>query len=97
MEARLLLHNYVGTEHLLLGILHDDSSIPGRLLKEAGLSLDMAREKVREINRPIPEPEKAAVTQYKLVATLNSIEDAMAVAKLLFEHKLNVSMEMIHG
>jgi ATP-dependent Clp protease ATP-binding subunit ClpC len=42
-EARALRHNYIGTEHLLLGLLRQADSGTARILIEEGLSLDAAR------------------------------------------------------
>ena len=42
-EARSLNHNYVGTEHLLLGLLRDPDGFGGRLLRFLGIELDAAR------------------------------------------------------
>jgi ATP-dependent Clp protease ATP-binding subunit ClpA len=35
-------HNYIGTEHILLAMLADEDSPAGRILREAGVSLDAA-------------------------------------------------------
>src|SRR5215470_324293 len=49
-EARLLNHNYIGTEHLLLGLLRTDhGGVAARALESLGVTLDAAREQVREI------------------------------------------------
>jgi ATP-dependent Clp protease ATP-binding subunit ClpC len=48
-EARLLLHNYLGTEHLLLGILREHDNAGARALATLGLSLDNARGEVEAI------------------------------------------------
>jgi hypothetical protein len=45
-EARLLRHNSVGTEHLLLGLVHEREGLPGRLLARNGVTLAAAREAV---------------------------------------------------
>jgi ATP-dependent Clp protease ATP-binding subunit ClpC len=45
-EARALQHNYIGTEHLLLGLLGEPDSIGGRALARFDLSLPAAREEV---------------------------------------------------
>ncbi len=46
-EARLLQHNYIGTEHLLLGLIAGDpGGLPARVLQGTGLSLDQARSEV---------------------------------------------------
>jgi hypothetical protein len=47
-EARLLQHNYIGTEHLLLGLLHLRDGIAAQALSRFGLTLDAARLHVRE-------------------------------------------------
>jgi ATP-dependent Clp protease ATP-binding subunit ClpA len=57
-EAIGLGHNYIGTEHLLLGILHDPGSDASLALATAGVTLDPARDALRQIieeivrNRP---------------------------------------------
>jgi len=48
-EARDLNHNYIGTEHLLLGLLRDADSVAGRALRELDISQDAVREQVTEI------------------------------------------------
>jgi ATP-dependent Clp protease ATP-binding subunit ClpC len=49
-EARLLSHNYIGTEHLLLGLLHTEhGGVAARALESLGVTLDAARVQVREI------------------------------------------------
>jgi hypothetical protein len=47
-EARLLNHNYIGTEHLLLGLINDDGGIGARALRSLGVSLEEARAHVHE-------------------------------------------------
>ena len=48
-EARLLKHNYIGTEHLLLGLIHEGAGVAARALESLGISLEMVRERVEEI------------------------------------------------
>jgi ATP-dependent Clp protease ATP-binding subunit ClpA len=48
-EARRLHHNYIGTEHLLLGLLGEPQGIAGRVLDTFGMSLDGVRTEVLEI------------------------------------------------
>ncbi|HET9134018.1 MAG TPA: ATP-dependent Clp protease ATP-binding subunit [Gemmatimonadales bacterium] len=43
MEARELNHSYVGTEHLLLGLLREEKGIAANVLTDAGISLEQAR------------------------------------------------------
>ncbi len=47
-EARLLHHNYIGTEHILLGLLDEEDGLAARALGEVGVTLEGAREKVQE-------------------------------------------------
>jgi len=49
--ARELSHSYVGTEHLLLGLLREEKGVPARLLADAGLTLDAATESVARLPR----------------------------------------------
>ena len=43
-EARALVHNYVGTEHILLGLLRVEQGVAARVLESLGVSLERARE-----------------------------------------------------
>jgi ATP-dependent Clp protease ATP-binding subunit ClpA len=50
-EARSLQHKYVGTEHILLGLLREGDGLAGRTLKELGLSVEITRQQVlRELD-----------------------------------------------
>ena len=48
-EARLLNHNYIGTEHILLGLIHEGEGVAARGLESLGIDLDSVRAKVIEI------------------------------------------------
>ena len=48
-EARLLGHNYIGTEHILLGLLHEEDGVAARVLDQLGVSLDAVRARVQSI------------------------------------------------
>ena len=48
-EARLLNHDYIGTEHLLLGLTHEEEGVAARALTELGISLEAVRAQVEEI------------------------------------------------
>jgi ATP-dependent Clp protease ATP-binding subunit ClpC len=51
-EARRLRHNYIGTEHILLGILGEPESLAGKALHSVGMSLEGARQEVAAIVSP---------------------------------------------
>jgi ATP-dependent Clp protease ATP-binding subunit ClpC len=55
-EARDLAHSYVGTEHLLLGLLREERGIAAELLVDAGITLDAARERVLQALLQPPQP-----------------------------------------
>jgi ATP-dependent Clp protease ATP-binding subunit ClpA len=48
-EARMLDHNYIGTEHILLGLLREGDGYAARTLESLGISLDAVRQHVQEI------------------------------------------------
>lgn len=48
-EARALGHNYVGTEHLLLGLLKEGEGAAAQVLKELGLDIDTCRRQIEEL------------------------------------------------
>ncbi|MGO9221676.1 MAG: Clp protease N-terminal domain-containing protein [Streptosporangiaceae bacterium] len=48
-EARALRHSYLGTEHVLLGLLRDGDGVAGRALHVLGISAETAREQVLDI------------------------------------------------
>ena len=48
-EARLLNHNYIGTEHILLGLIHEGEGVASKALEGLGISLESVREQVQEI------------------------------------------------
>jgi ATP-dependent Clp protease ATP-binding subunit ClpA len=48
-EARLLHHNYIGTEHILLGLLREGEGVAARVLERLGISTEVVREKVASI------------------------------------------------
>jgi len=48
-EARRLDHNYIGTEHILLGLISEGEGVAARALESLGISLDAVRQQVEEI------------------------------------------------
>ncbi len=55
-EARELNHSYVGTEHLLLGLLREEKGIAAQVLTDAGVNLDAARaETLRILGTEMPQ------------------------------------------
>ena len=48
-EARLLNHSYIGTEHILLGLIHEGEGVAAKAMESLGISLEAVRSQVEEI------------------------------------------------
>jgi ATP-dependent Clp protease ATP-binding subunit ClpC len=48
-EARMLNHNYIGTEHILLGLIHEGEGVAAKALESLGISLEAVRQQVEDI------------------------------------------------
>ncbi|MBO1770964.1 ATP-dependent Clp protease ATP-binding subunit [Agrococcus sp. TF02-05] len=48
-EAKLLNHNYIGTEHILLGLIHEGDGVAAKALEQLGISLDAVRAQVQDM------------------------------------------------
>jgi len=71
-EARNLNHNYVGTEHLLLGLLREQEDVAAQVLMNLGLRIEEAREEVLSLlglgfEPSLAEPQAATSTPVKLL------------------------------
>jgi ATP-dependent Clp protease ATP-binding subunit ClpC len=62
-EARELSHSYVGTEHLLLGLLREEKGIAGQVLTHAGLTLDAVRAETLHLLGEGPPPQRSTRPQ----------------------------------
>ncbi len=72
-EARNLNHNYVGTEHLLLGLLRADEGVAAQVLMNMGLNVERAR---REVLNLLAAPDMAG--RERLPAPGQATEEAAA-------------------
>ena len=62
-EARELNHSYVGTEHLLLGLLREEKGIAAQVLTDAGVTLEQSRaETLRLLGSDLPQQAASAAT-----------------------------------
>jgi len=48
-EAERMRHNYIGTEHLLLGLIREEGGVAGRVLRELGLEVERVQEMIERI------------------------------------------------
>ena len=55
-EARMLNHNYIGTEHILLGLIHEGEGVAAKALESMGISLEDVRKEVEELIGPGSQP-----------------------------------------
>lgn len=62
-EAQGMAHNYVGTEHLLLGLIREEEGVAARVLENLGCKLDVIREEVISLLGEAPRPHHAATTK----------------------------------
>jgi ATP-dependent Clp protease ATP-binding subunit ClpC len=80
-EARLLGHDYIGTEHLLLGLLAEDESVAARALRALNIALDAARDQVRQIIGPghHEQPERIPFTPRAKKVLELSLREALSL------------------
>jgi ATP-dependent Clp protease ATP-binding subunit ClpC len=91
-EARLLDHNYIGTEHLLLGLVREGEGVAARALTSLGISLEAVQQQVAEIigrgERP-PSGHIPFTARAKKVLELSAREaDALGDSYVSTEHLL---------
>ena len=76
-EARMLNHNYIGTEHILLGLIHEGEGVAARALESLGISLEAVRQQVEDIigrGQQAPHGHIAFTPRVKKVLELASRE-----------------------
>ena len=81
-EALRLDHNYIGTEHILLGVLREGTGPAATVLLAAGADLDRVRSAVAVLLAGFPAPEPTRLPEAPLTATLERLEakvDALTV------------------
>jgi ATP-dependent Clp protease ATP-binding subunit ClpA len=70
-DSRLLGHNYIGTEHLVLGLIHEGDGVAARSMGQSGISLETARSAVEEmVGRDSPHAQGRPVFTPGAIASL---------------------------
>jgi ATP-dependent Clp protease ATP-binding subunit ClpC len=93
-EARKFGHTYIGTEHLLLGILREGTNVPAAVLTERGVNLDKLREEVLNILRTSKDESHHAVgSSNNAHEWLHQQELAKAFRSPKFWHTLILAVE----
>ncbi len=59
-EARLLNHNFIGTEHILLGLISEGDGVAAKALQSLGIALESVRDRVQETIGPASGPPSGA-------------------------------------
>ncbi len=62
-EARSLGHHYIGTEHMLLGLLQQEETIAGRVLRKSGVTLEETRNRVKQLLATAQAPRRSEPQQ----------------------------------
>lgn len=93
-EARKLGHKYVGTEHLLLGLFREGSSIPAQVLTRRGVKLDSLREEILTLLRSsIYEDHAAPASGHDALEWIHQQELAKAFHSPKLWHRLILAID----
>ncbi|MXY24169.1 MAG: ATP-dependent Clp protease ATP-binding subunit [Acidobacteria bacterium] len=82
-EADRLLHNYIGTEHLLLGILREERSVASTVLSEKGMRLKSVREDIVQLLNEKNTPARVKEKETPLLAEFSRDLSASAAKNML--------------
>jgi len=90
-EAARLNHDHIGSEHLLLGLLSEQTCFAARLLKERGVTLETARSIVSGDAELVPNAATAAGTNIVVASGLQSGAErhAMMQRSILFQNEIS--------
>jgi ATP-dependent Clp protease ATP-binding subunit ClpC len=89
-ESRQIGHDYIGTEHLLLGLLREGQGVAAQVLSDAGVTLDQARRQVLELLYGGEYPPMPAVATRAHLGEVLSRLDAMADRLTVIERHLGI-------
>lgn len=93
-EARKFGHKYVGTEHLLLGVLKEGKNIPARLLAEHGVHLEQLREEMLTLLRSSTQEDHVGTAiGHSAQEWLHQQELAKAFRSPRFWHRLVLAVD----
>jgi ATP-dependent Clp protease ATP-binding subunit ClpA len=90
-EARMLGHNHIGSEHLLLGLIHETSGLSARVLAAAGVTLEDARAQVAELAGPQNYPAAGHIPFTRRAKTILE----MSLREAFEQHKSYIGTEHI--
>jgi ATP-dependent Clp protease ATP-binding subunit ClpC len=104
-EAHILSHSFVGTEHLLLGLIAEDEGVAAQALKSFGMSLKATRDRVEQMIGLTPTADMAAPLSPRvkkgLEVSRGETVDSAALpsprVKKVFELSLQKSLDLGHN
>ena len=88
-EARMLDHNHIGTEHILLGLIREGGGVAARAVESLGISLEAVRQQVGEIvgrGQQAPSGHIPFTPRAKKVLEL-SLREALQLGSQLHRHR----------
>lgn len=86
-EAERLKHNYIGTEHLLLGLLREEGGVAGRVLRELGLEQRRVQEMVERLSGPSQRTKPGKIELAP--STKRTLELAIDEARRMGQHYIS--------
>jgi len=73
-EARHLNNNYIGTEHVLLGLIREGEGLAGRVLAKLGVDLDRTRQEIRSLQESGDHPHPTVYNAVSRMASRSTLE-----------------------
>src|SRR5207253_2899448 len=98
-EARMLGHNYIGTEHILLGLIHEGEGVAAKALESLGISLEAVRRQVEEVigqGQQAPSGHIPLTTRAKRVLEL-SLREALQFGRNLTQGAREGKLDPVIG
>ena len=96
-EARQLSNNYIGTEHILLGLIREGEGLAGRVLAKLGVELEAAREVVRILQDNDSEYQISKPTQKKSSNPMEDLDLPRVEQVGLVAEMLGLARRMLDG
>ena len=93
-EAQRLQHNYIGTEHLLLGLLDEGEGIAARVLKNLGVEIDRTRQSIEAI---IGQGDQVAIGEVGLTPRVKKVIELAADEARQLNHKFIGTEHLLLG
>jgi hypothetical protein len=87
-ESQHLGHNYIGTEHLLLGILHQGDGVAAQVLVQRGADLDTVRQKIVELLAAHEEQQRPVLSVHKMQGRTAPFTEAQGATSISLQLRM---------